>query len=170
MIATMTSLPGLPRAAGYALRILVCLALSPGRRVPAPAVGRCAGIPSAQASKVLHYLSLRGLTCARRGSKGGYLLRDSAEQISVEQVIQLFRPQPDSEVDASSDPLLQVWLETAGQCQQAWEQMTIAELARRTVNQWRCAACTGEQVVVGDFGRDGQREKETKINGTQNSG
>jgi len=50
----------------YALKILMCLALSGGIPLSAPAIARSAGIPASHAAKLLHYLALRGLARSLR--------------------------------------------------------------------------------------------------------
>ena len=129
------SLQVLSRSVGHAIKILIYLAISAGHPVPASHVAECAQIPCPQAAKILHYLTVRGLVRSRRGSSGGYLLREGAEQATVEQVMQLFTPPvPDEEDYQPSGPLREMWLETTRLYQQAWGQLTIAELAKRTVN------------------------------------
>ncbi|MBZ5539017.1 MAG: Rrf2 family transcriptional regulator [Acidobacteriia bacterium] len=133
------SLQVLSRSVGHAIKILIYLAISAGHPVPASHVAECAQIPCSQAAKILHYLTLRGLVRSRRGSSGGYLLREGAEQATVEQVMQLFTPPvPDEEDYQPSGPLREMWLETTRLYQQAWGQLTIAELAKRTVNGSEC--------------------------------
>lgn len=132
----------LPKTVEYAIKILVCLTLSMGRPVSASEVARCVRIPPSQAAKVLHYLSWRGLTRSRRGSLGGYLLKEDPEQINLERVIQLFQASPDEDVNSSTDPLLQIWSQTFAHYQEDWQQLTIAELARRTAGHWVCSQCT----------------------------
>jgi Rrf2 family protein len=129
------SLQVLPRAVEQAIKILTYLAISAGHSVPATQVAESAQIPCSQAAKILHYLTLRGLVRSRRGSNGGYLLREGAEQTTFEQVIELFTPPvPDDEDYQPAGPLREMWLETTRLYQRAWGQLTIAELAKRTVN------------------------------------
>ncbi len=127
----------------YAIKILICLALSLGHPTPARAVAQCIQIPLSQAAKILHFLSLRGLTRSRRGSNGGYSLRRSPEEIRVGQVVELFQPPSEEDFEISPDPLRQVWQQTSAGCQ-PWERLTIAELAWRTAGKWACAACLEE--------------------------
>ncbi len=139
---------GLPKTTEYALKILTCLSLCGGRPLPASAVARCIHIPERQASKVLHFLTWRGVTRSRRGPNGGYQLRQSPEGIRVAEVLELFQPVPDPDSEPPDDPLQRVWSETAGRCQPEWEQLTIAELARRTAGQWESSACSEAGVLV----------------------
>jgi len=132
-------LPTLPKAVEYAIKILICLALSHRRPIPASAVAKCIRIPPSQAAKTLHLLSRAGLTRSRRGSNGGYWLRQSPEEIRVEQLMKLFQPVIDEDSDSSADPLLRIWSETSARYEKDWEQLTVAELARRTASQWTCS-------------------------------
>ncbi len=138
----------LPKAAEYAIKMLICLALSAGRPIPAREVARCVRIPPSQAAKILHFLRWVGLTGSRRGSSGGYLLTQRPEDIRVEQVVQFFRLAPDKDSDPASDPLQQIWSATAARSQHEWEQLTIAELARRTAGQWNCSVPGANENLV----------------------
>ena len=135
-------LPGLPSQIEEAIKILVCLALSVPRPTPASTVAKCTRVPASQVSKILNYLTWRGMVRSRRGSKGGYYLGQSPDEIRVGQVIQVFRPAFSEPPGSPPDPLLRIWSETAAVAQHAWEQLTIAELARRTAGDWdHCFEC-----------------------------
>ena len=134
----------LPKTVEHAIKILVCLALSVGTPISASTVAQSLRIPPSQTAKILHYLSLRGLTRSRRGSSGGYSLRESPEQISVGRVTELFQPSPDEGRQAFDDPLLQIWSETSDRYEHEWHQLTIAELARRTAGKWQSSKTTSE--------------------------
>ena len=121
----------LPKTIEYALKILVFLTIFAGRPVSASTVAQRARIPGSQASKILNYLKVRGLTRSRRGSQGGYELRADPEEIRVEKVVELFQPVPEVDPTAPTDPLLKVWSETAGRHWKETGHLTIAELARR---------------------------------------
>jgi hypothetical protein len=58
--------------------------------------------------------------------------------------MKLYQPAAQQEVEGPADPILQVWSETSGSGEQAWEQLTIAELARRTAGQWQSFMCAEE--------------------------
>ena len=136
------ALPGLPSQIEEAIKILVCLALSAPCAVPASTVAKCTHVPASQVSKILNYLTWRGMVRSRRGSKGGYYLAQSPDDIHVGQVIQLFRPAFKKPSGWPPDPLLRIWSETSAAAQQAWEQLSIAELARRTAGDWEhCFEC-----------------------------
>ncbi len=141
-------LPALPKGVEYAVKLLVCLAFFSGRPVTAGEAARCVRIPPSQAAKLLHFLSWGGFARSRRGSKGGYLLRIRPEEIRVAQVMSLFWPAFEQDADASADPILQVWSEASEPGERAWEQLTIAELARRTAGQWHCPTCAETAVLL----------------------
>lgn len=130
-----------PKAAEYAIKILICLALSTGRPIPAGEAARCVRIPPSQAAKILHFLRWARMVRSRRGSSGGYLLKQCPDEIRVEQVTQLFSLTPDEETSSSEDPLLGIFSQVSARSQKVWEQLTIAELARRTADRWECSAC-----------------------------
>lgn len=133
----------------YAIQILVCLALAGGNPTSAPIVARNTGVPASQVSKLLNYLTLRGLTRSRRGGHGGYSLRESPETIQVGRVVELFRPTPDQEKEErSADSLLQIWRQISIRAQAEWEQLTIAELTRRTAGKWESTTLTEPKAVV----------------------
>jgi Rrf2 family protein len=125
-----------PKAVEYALKALICLTLSEGKRVSACDVARLVGIPTSQAAKTLHFLNWAGITRSRRGSKGGYELERAPEEIRLGQVLKLFQPVGDELAKSIADPLLRIWLDTSSECERNWEQLTISELARRTAGQW----------------------------------
>jgi Rrf2 family protein len=142
------ALVAIPKTAEYAVKILVCLAVSAGRAVSAGEVARCVRMSPSQAAKTLHWLRWAGLTRSRRGPNGGYSLRQSPEDIRVGQVIQLFQLAPDEDNNLSPDPLHQILSEASAQTQQEWGQLSIAELARRTAGQWNCPAAGANENLL----------------------
>jgi Rrf2 family protein len=127
----------LPKAVEYAFKILVCLTLSGNCPQSATAIAKALRIPMTQAAKILHYLTLRGLTRSRRGANGGYLLRVPPGEIRLQRVWELFRPTPEETPSLSPDPLHEVWQEISVQAWKNWAEYTVAELARRTAEQWK---------------------------------
>ena len=118
--------PPLSKRVHDALKGLCCLARA-HRPVRAHEVAQCAGIPPAQAAKMLYLLTWKGFLGSRRGSKGGFWLRVPADRIRVRDVVEFFHPPVDRRVDRR-DPVLRVWRETAGSSHQAFEQLTLADL------------------------------------------
>ncbi len=140
--------PMLPKAVEYAVKALICLSLSSGRPVSARQVARFVRIPPSQAAKTLHSLSWAGIVRSRRGSAGGYLLRKGPEEIRIKQVMELFKPAAQQEEECSADPICQIWSETCKESEQAWEQLTISELAHRTAAQWQPPESAGEATLA----------------------
>ncbi len=126
----------MPKAIEYAVKVLICLCFSAGRSISAREVAEIVRIPASQAAKTLHFLSWAGLTRSRRGSKGGYVLRQPPEEIHLEQVFKLYQPSRDETTAATADPLSQLWLDASARFEHDWGQLTISELARRTAGQW----------------------------------
>ena len=100
-------------------------------------VAKITRIPPAQAAKILHYLGWRGFTRARRGPNGGYVLCGSPEEIHVGQVTKLFQPATRSDFKPPADPVLRIWMQKFAKHLKDWEELTIAELSRRTAGQWK---------------------------------
>jgi len=140
----------LPRTVEHAIKILTYLALSVGHPVPASHVAESVRIPVSQSAKILHYLALRGLVRSRRGSCGGYLLCEGAEQTTLGLVIQLFTPPIPEEEEQPAGPLREMWLDTTRLCQEAWGHLTIAELATRAASgsEYPLAARGGESELA----------------------
>ncbi len=135
----------LPESAKYAIKSLTCLALCTGRPMPAGKVAQCVGIPPSQAAKILHFLKCAGFTRSLRGASGGYLLGQCPEEIRLERVVKLFQPSHEEDSVTAVDPLEQIWSEIYARSQWDWEQLTIADLARGTADQWKCSACTKQE-------------------------
>ncbi len=60
----------------------------------------------------------------------------------------LFQPASEQDADTSPDPILQVWSEASQPGERAWEQLTIADLARRTAGQWQCPTCAEAAILL----------------------
>lgn len=132
--------PVLPRRIHCALAGLCCLARTQGR-VTARDVAACAGVPSAEAAKVLQLLVWAGLVESRRGKQGGFWLRKPPQEIRVADVIQFFsRP----EARDVPTPILSTLRELSEACTAAFSQLTIAELA-----QLESMECGGAAAVTG---------------------
>lgn len=119
--------PHLPKRVHYALKGLCCLAQAEGP-VRAHELARRAGIPPAQAAKILYLLTWGGFVSSRRGSSGGFWLRLPAHSIRVRDVMAFFHPPAHYGGRESNDPVLQVWQETAASSHRTFEQLTLADL------------------------------------------
>ena len=122
--------PALPKRVEYAFKVLMCLAQFHGTAVRAPQVARCVHIPPSQAAKTLYFLTWAGLVRSRRGQKGGFWLAQPPERIRMKRVVKFFEPPGNNK--AADDPLLRAWTTTTGGHDRAWENLTLADLVRRT--------------------------------------
>jgi len=118
--------PVLPRRISSALAGLCCLARSQGR-VTAREIAACAGVPRAEAGKILQLLVWAGLVESRRGNKGGFWLRKAPQEILVADVLNFFS-RPDE--DTRRTPILSTLHELSQPCKTALAQLSIAELAQ----------------------------------------
>jgi len=71
----------------YALRAMVCLAQSPDRLTPTPALASTTQVPPNYLAKVLQVLAQADLIQGRRGVGGGYKLTRPADKISMLDVV-----------------------------------------------------------------------------------
>lgn len=77
----------LPKTVEYGLRAVVCLARQPDQRQSADQLAKTTRVPRRYLHKVLQDLVRAGLVCSQSGPGGGYALVDSAEVISILDVI-----------------------------------------------------------------------------------
>lgn len=118
--------PVLPRRTTSALAGLCCLARSQGRAT-AREIAACAGIPRAEAAKILQLLAWAGLVESRRGKHGGFWLRKAPQEVLVADVLELFS-RPASHT--ARTPILSTLRELTQCCTTAFAQLSIAELAQ----------------------------------------
>ncbi len=119
--------PSLPQRVHAALKGLCCLARTQGP-VRAQELARCAGIPPAQAAKILYLLTWGGFVSSRRGSKGGFWLRIPSHRIRVQAVVDFFQPPDDRERKDSKDPVLKALQKAASPSRRAFQELTLADL------------------------------------------
>jgi len=128
----------------YALKALCCLAQA-RQPVRAQQVARCSRIPPAQAAKILYLLTWAGFVSSRRGSKGGFWLRRSPEQILIRDVAKFLLPPANRPQERYADPVLKAWSETAGASHQAFEGFTLTDLLNAgNTTRFLKAAAEGE--------------------------
>jgi Rrf2 family protein len=121
------------------------LELAANYREPQPvrikAIAEAQGIPPRFLVQILLQLKTAGLVTSVRGASGGYQLTRPPESISLAQIITAIDDRtlvPRSALDemkrrsAAVDALLGVWREILAEEQRALEQLTLAELLRRT--------------------------------------
>lgn len=77
----------LTRYSDYCLRVLMYLALQPGRFATIGDIARSYGVSKAHLMKVVHELGLRGYVETVRGRGGGLRLARPPEQIGVGEVV-----------------------------------------------------------------------------------
>jgi len=129
-------------SAAYAVRALIWLACQPkDSRWLATDVARMEGIPQPYLSKVLGVLKAQGFISSTRGPKGGYVLVQAPETITLMKVSELF----DSDKRLTSCvlaygacgscslcPLGELWDSTRDSIRNFMETTTIEALAQRS--------------------------------------
>lgn len=75
------------KTADYAIVLLTRMASESDRIFNAPELAQEAQLPAPTVSKVLKILARDGLLASHRGAKGGYSMKRSPEEISVEEII-----------------------------------------------------------------------------------
>jgi Rrf2 family protein len=79
----------LTRAADYAVRVMIQLAVQPNDgRVSLPSLARATGAPESFLSKVLQTLARAGLISSHRGQSGGFRITPRGHQTSMCEVIE----------------------------------------------------------------------------------
>jgi Rrf2 family protein len=80
------------QTAEYALRAAVVLGSQPDRPMTTQEIARVSRVPAGYLSKVLQALGRAGLVEARRGLRGGYVLRRALDQLTVYDVVNAVDP------------------------------------------------------------------------------
>jgi Rrf2 family protein len=79
----------LTRAADYAVRVMIHLALLPaGARLPLGELANAVAVPESFLSKVLQTLTRAGFLVSRRGADGGFELAPGKSEVSMLDVVQ----------------------------------------------------------------------------------
>jgi len=73
--------------ADYAVRIVHCLASAKGQRMDAKAIAECTGVTLRFSLKMLRKLVSGGLVRSFKGTHGGYELAESAENLTLYDVL-----------------------------------------------------------------------------------
>lgn len=76
------------RETDYGVLILTAMARFPEQRVSSVQLAKTHGLPQPIVSKVMKQLVHAGLLCSFRGSKGGYGLARTPEQVNIAEVIE----------------------------------------------------------------------------------
>ena len=119
----------LPPRIQESLRILVCLAHAPGP-LRAREVASKAELPPDQTAKILQSLGWAGFVVSRRGTKGGSWLAQPADRIRAAEVIAFFTRRKFGRSQDQQDPLARALTRVLANCQKAFDEITIADLAR----------------------------------------
>lgn len=94
----------------YSLKAMVDLALHQGTGpVTVAAIARRQSIPAPSLEQLFNRLRREGLVAAERGPRGGYRLSRPADQISVQEIFELFEPTGRIEKGTAADPAKSVW-------------------------------------------------------------
>jgi len=119
----------LPPRIHESLEILVCLAHEPGPSHAQEIAGK-AELPPAQTAKILQSLAWAGFVESRRGAKGGFWLAQPAERIRAAEVIDFLSRRSRGRSQEQRDPLARALARVLARCQKAFDEITIADLAR----------------------------------------
>lgn len=119
--------PALPKRLYSALKGLCCLARGDGPMRSQQIADRI-GVPRAEMAKVLQLLVWGGFVTSRRGTRGGFQLTASAEQIKTGKVIDFFLSKYEPEPDLDC-PVMHALRETTAPGQEAFGSLTLADIA-----------------------------------------
>jgi Rrf2 family protein len=118
---------GFPKRLLSALKGLCCLAQSQ-RVMQAPEIARRIGVSDSETGKVMQLLVWGGFVTSRRGSKGGFQLATTPDQITTDDVVRFFfsKYQDQSDLDC---PIVHVLRTYSAPCQEAFGRLTLADIA-----------------------------------------
>jgi len=117
---------GLPKRVHSALKSLCCLAEEKSP-LQAHQIAERIGIPKAETAKVLQLLCWGGFVRSKRGTKGGFWLSASPEQIKAGEVITFFLAHHPSEA-SDEDPVSRAIEKTNAHCQAVLKNLTLADI------------------------------------------
>ena len=130
----------LTRAADYAVRVMIHLAILPaGTRVSRAALADSADVPEHFLSKVLQSLGRARLVVAHRGTNGGFALAVSPEEVSILRIVEAIEGPLQLNLCLGRGgctrqgwcPAHLVWAEAQAALAQVLKNATIAKLARQ---------------------------------------
>ena len=111
-------------------------------------VAKYIDVPNAETAKVLQLLVWGGFVSSRRGSKGGFHLAGTAEQITMAEVVDFFLARHPSEPDGDS-PVMRILRECLAPCEKAFGKLSLADI----VTPRRSKAAGGERVTGSQVGQ-----------------
>ncbi len=120
--------PAFPKRLQSALKALCCLAQS-GREMQSQEIAAQIDVSSAETAKILQLLVWGGFATSRRGSKGGFHLSSSANQITMGEVIDFFLARHPAEPEEGS-PVMYALQKSIAPCQKAFARLSLAEVAQ----------------------------------------
>ena len=116
----------LPKRVHSALKCLCCLAEA-GTPLQAHQIADRVGISRPETAKVLQLLSWGGFVQSRRGTKGGFWLSESPDQIRAGKVISFFLANHSVEAN-EQDPVSRAIERSNARCQVVLENLTLADI------------------------------------------
>jgi Rrf2 family cysteine metabolism transcriptional repressor len=111
----------------YAVVAMAELSRSGEKPMPVKELAERRGIPDQFLEQLFSILRRSGLLTSHRGSKGGYTLARSAEDISVLEVVQAL----DGKVGQEADEAGGIWAEGIESLRAVFSETSIADIARR---------------------------------------
>jgi Rrf2 family protein len=141
--------PELPKRLQSGLKALCCLARS-GREMQSREVAKAIDVSIPETAKILQLLVWGGFVTSRRGSKGGFQLATSPDQITMSDVIDFFLARHAGEPGEKS-PVMLVLRDSMAPCQEAFGKLTLAEAAlpRKGTRQERKLAGATRRIAHG---------------------
>jgi Rrf2 family cysteine metabolism transcriptional repressor len=124
----------------HAVRIMVYLALSPGRPITKAEIGDAENISPGYIQQLMGRLTSAGLVKSHRGKEGGFSLARSAADITVREVLGVTEgpfeiaecaTQQDLCTRTATCPVNPLWVEVTNMVNALFDRTTIASLAAR---------------------------------------
>jgi len=119
--------PAFPKRLQSALKALCCLAQS-GKEIQCHEIAERIRVPFAETAKILQLLVWGGFVTSRRGSKGGFQLASSTDQITMGEVINFFLTRRAVEPEKSSS-VMRTLYDYMAPCQKEFAKLSLAEVA-----------------------------------------
>jgi Rrf2 family protein len=116
----------LPKRVHSALRCLCCLAEA-GTSLQAHQIAEHTGIGKAETAKILQLLCWAGFVHSKRGTKGGFWLNGTADQINAGNIITFFLAHHPEETN-NEDPVSRAIEMSSARCQKVLEHLTLADI------------------------------------------
>ncbi len=116
----------------YSLKCLVSLAEAGAPR-RAKELAELTGITPAETAKILSLLTWGGFLSSKRGSKGGFWLRGTPDEIRIHHVMKFLEPPAvNNSSNHNDDSILRVWQEKVGSVSEDFEKLSLADLVRES--------------------------------------